>query len=267
MKFYHDSKTTLLLSAAILGSLLVAVPAAIAFTPLPNLVWATGPTAKNSSQSINFIGNDGTTLFVADGSNNMTNGTVSVNYVGTNVNDTFVLYGPRNATSTDSFVATDSAGNASFYVWTGTSGISSFALSSGKSTNFYLWDTLTASKMVTGGPNSTTFAITGGPESVVYATGNCTDWVNGTSDYIAANTWSANLTGRVNDSLGSGYKTIIDSTYGIPATCSQFGAIDPALNSTNFTPNNSVFSINLGTGSSVELGTYFGSNDTVNLLF
>jgi hypothetical protein len=247
LKLLRLEKTTLLLSAILIGSLLVAAPAGMAINPkAPNFLWASN---GNGAKSVNFIGNQKNTLFVADAFQD--NGSSYVNYVGTATNDTFLLYGANSSHAYGYFVATDSTANGTFWASAG-NGTTDFALSGGKLTNFYLFPDSNT---------STTFAVSGGVQSLVYVTGNCSDWVNAKAEYNASNTNLANFTTNIDYYGLNGTVAPIDSMYRLQTCAGLVGGL------VQVNPINSVFSINLQTNSSVELGTYFGASDTVNVLF
>ncbi len=235
LKTLQESKKRIVFFAAILGSLLCAVPIAVAaghsFTY----------TETGGGKSVNAVNNAPNTLFIGDSSNDSaTNPPMQYNYVGTGGNDTFGLFAGQNNCT---FVATGSILlNNTFYVLSG-NGTSTFSLISGSYSKFFIGQN-------DNGTGLLTFAITGGNNSLVSETNNMTAFVNGVTGV------NSTLAPYLFGLFGVNYEGPTYLPYNAPYM----------LNATRV--GQTTYSINLGTNGTVDLGSVFSGNDTtVNVVF
>lgn len=198
-------------------------------------------TETQGGKTVNAVNNTPSTLFIGDSSNDTrTAGPMQYNYVGVGGNDTFALFAGQNNCT---FVATGSTiKNNTFFVLGG-NGTSTFSLISGPGSRFYIGQD-------NNGTGLLTFAITAGNGSLVSETGNMTAWVGGPEG--------------VNTTLSHELFALFNSTYEGPTHVPY--SLSYML--TSIVVSRTTYSINLGTNSSIELGSVFGGNTTeVNVVF
>ena len=235
MNPFQVSKKRVYLAAFFLAATLSVVPAALASNP--TLLYRD----VGGGKSVNAVNNAANTIFVADSSNSSShNATSTFNFVGVGGGDQFFLMGGAN---NDSFSATGMLNNT-FTVLSG-NGTSVFSLISGENSSFYIIQNnpINASGRLT-------FAITGGTNSTVFES----SWVNNmTRTFLNATVVFAGLN-------STGHAGLLGNMT-LPVHLINNSTAPWIVGPTSY-------SINLGTNSTVDLGSLFGGNETtVNIIF